>query len=153
MRRKLDDLHPEVHLKAKLLLTASQDISIPILIYSTLRTFAEQQAEYDKGRKSPGKVVTNAAAGESYHNYGLALDFVPTDPAGRPKWDDLTGFQRIGEIAEELGFQWGGRWPAKDRPHLQMSFGYSWHDLFAFYQNGGLHHVWDKVSQAAVKWP
>jgi len=137
------------------LLTACQNISAPILIYFTLRTFEEQQALYEQGRKSPGKVVTNAQAGQSYHNYGLALDFAPTAPNGAIKWDDLEGFQTVGELAEGFGFQWGGRWPQKDRPHLQMSFGFKWEDLMAFYQSGGLPGAWKKVSAVAARrgWP
>lgn len=42
----------------------------------TIRTFAEQEALYAQGRTKPGKVVTNAKAGMSYHNYGLAVDIV-----------------------------------------------------------------------------
>jgi len=42
----------------------------------TLRTFAEQDALYAKGRTEAGKIVTNAKGGMSYHNYGLAIDIV-----------------------------------------------------------------------------
>ena len=42
----------------------------------TLRTFAEQDVLYAQGRSKPGKVVTNAKGGQSYHNYGLAIDIV-----------------------------------------------------------------------------
>src|SRR6185369_2121751 len=53
---------------------------------STLRTFIEQDALYAKGRtiinpdgaspvKPMGNIVTRAKGGESFHNYGLALDF------------------------------------------------------------------------------
>lgn len=38
----------------------------------TLRTFSEQDALFAQGRTKPGKIVTNAKAGLSYHNYGLA---------------------------------------------------------------------------------
>jgi len=48
-----------------------------ILVVSGLRTSSEQEALYAQGRTTPGHIVTNAKAGESMHNYGLAVDVVP----------------------------------------------------------------------------
>jgi hypothetical protein len=57
-------------------------------------------------------------------------------------------------MAEDLGFEWGGRWPMKDRPHLQMSFGYKWQYLFEFYVEGGLPAVWSKIDiKISEGWP
>ena len=42
----------------------------------TLRTIKEQNDLYAQGRTKPGKIVTNAKGGQSYHNYGLAIDIV-----------------------------------------------------------------------------
>ena len=41
-------------------------------IFCGLRTYAESDALYAQGRTKPGKIVTNAKAGQSYHNFGLA---------------------------------------------------------------------------------
>jgi peptidoglycan L-alanyl-D-glutamate endopeptidase CwlK len=41
-----------------------------------LRTLEEQEELFAKGRTKPGKKVTNAKPGQSYHNYGLAFDIV-----------------------------------------------------------------------------
>ncbi len=38
----------------------------------TLRTYKEQNDLYALGRTKPGKKVTNAPGGRSYHNFGLA---------------------------------------------------------------------------------
>jgi D-alanyl-D-alanine dipeptidase len=48
-----------------------------ILVVSGLRTAAQQNALYEQGRTAPGHIVTNAKAGQSMHNYGLAVDVVP----------------------------------------------------------------------------
>ena len=49
-----------------------------LLVVSGLRTAAEQNALYAQGRNGvPGNIVTNAKAGHSMHNYGLAVDVVP----------------------------------------------------------------------------
>ena len=155
MSRSLNDLHPEVRWRAEKLLQSAQEIHVPILIYFTLRTFAEQDKLYEQGRSQPGRVVTQAKAGQSYHNYGLAFDFVPKDQNGQPTWEDLNGFNSVGEQGEALGLQWGGRWPKKDRPHLQMSFGFPWTELLKFYLRGGLAEVWEEIDKKveARAWP
>lgn len=90
------------------------------LIHQGRRTWAEQDALYAQGRTTPGKIVTNAKAGQGYHNYGLAFDFVAMDKAGQPLWD-LTPWEMLGYEGEKLGLEWGGRWKKPDRPHLQLS--------------------------------
>ena len=40
------------------------------------RTFKEQDDIYAQGRTKKGKIVTFSKAGQSYHNYGLAVDIV-----------------------------------------------------------------------------
>lgn len=46
-----------------------------VRIVQGFRSFPEQQALYNQGRTTPGPRVTAAKAGQSYHNYGLAVDF------------------------------------------------------------------------------
>jgi len=77
-----------------------------VLVYCTLRTFQEQEALYAQGRETLERVnllrggaklaplnsesrntrVTNAKPGKSWHNYGLALDFVPVQDGGSLDW-------------------------------------------------------------------
>lgn len=109
----------------------------------TLRTFAEQDALYAQGRAKPGKVVTNAKGGQSYHNFGLAIDMVllvDTDNNGTfetPSWDTKTDFDKDGKsdwqeivaIFKRYGWEWGGDWNFKDLPHFQKTFSYSIADL------------------------
>lgn len=87
-------------------------------ITSARRTFAEQTALYAKGRTAKGPKVTNARAGFSWHNFGTAYDL--TLFSGKnPVWDSPK-YSRAGEIGEELGLEWGGRWKKLvDRPHFQ----------------------------------
>jgi peptidoglycan LD-endopeptidase CwlK len=91
-------------------------------ITSGLRTFAEQEALYAQGRTAPGPRVTNARAGSSWHNFGLAYDL--TLFVGKtPKWDGPE-YDRAGKIGQELGLEWGGAWKSfKDRPHFQRNIG------------------------------
>ena len=41
-----------------------------------LRTLKEQDDIYAQGHTKKGEIVTDAKAGQSYHNYGLAVDIV-----------------------------------------------------------------------------
>jgi peptidoglycan L-alanyl-D-glutamate endopeptidase CwlK len=115
---------------------ALQGRAIPRLAY-TLRTNKEQDELYQIGRTKPGKKVTNAKGGQSYHNYGLAFDLVLIIDGKTASWDTLTDFDgdKISDwmecvrIAEKWGFDWGGLWKFVDAPHFQKTFGKSIHDL------------------------
>ena len=72
---------------------------------------------------SMGKNVTNAAAFQSYHQYGLAADcaFLRDGKlviSERDPWA-MRGYQLYGEVAESMGMHWGGRWTAMDFGHLE----------------------------------
>lgn len=104
----------------------------------TLRTFKEQDALYAQGRTTKGKVVTNARGGQSFHNYGLAVDIalvVDTNGDGKydtAAWDtkgDYDGDKKADwmecvEIFKKYGWFWGGDFRNfKDYPHFEKSFG------------------------------
>ena len=165
MSRSLLDLHPEVRWRAKNLKQSAQLISIPIVIHFTLRTSQEQNALFEQGRGKPGPMVTNVRGGFSYHNYGLAFDFAMLKPGQTIDWnvktdinaDEIPDYEQVGELGEDLGLQWGGRFKSirGDVGHLQMSFGFMVSQLMGFYKLGGLIRVWaevDKVVEDGV-WP
>jgi peptidoglycan L-alanyl-D-glutamate endopeptidase CwlK len=82
-----------------------------------------QDALYAQGRTAPGRIVTNARGGESWHNYGLAADYVFIVD-GRVSWDGP--WDRLGRVARSCGLEWGGDWKRfKDRPHVQWRKGKS----------------------------
>ena len=57
---------------------------------------------------------------DSKHFYGRAADFCPMIN-GKLNWNaPLNYWQKCGEIAENLGFVWGGRWKKKDMPHIEL---------------------------------
>ncbi|MEK0315213.1 M15 family metallopeptidase [Cohnella sp. 56] len=127
-------LHPVVAAKMKTLETEAKARGIRILITDGFRSSAEQDAIYRQGRSDPGAVVTNAKGGQSYHNYGLAIDFALRKKNGDVIWDmnyDGNGnkqadWMEVVAIAKRLGFSWGGDWKSfPDYPHLQMDFGLS----------------------------
>ncbi len=130
--RDLDDLLPVVAVRASAFINACHDAGIDVLITSTQRDDEAQAALYAQGRTMPGKIVTNAKAGQSWHNWACAFDFVPIIN-GKAQWNDIKTFERCGEIAESVGLEWAGRWTRfKELAHCQYTGGLTLADL----QNG-----------------
>lgn len=121
--RRLEDLDPrfrDIFVKWRDRCKAE---GLDLLITCTLRSNAEQDELYAIGRTKPGKKVTNAQAGQSAHNYGLALDFVPLEN-GKPAWSDShPAWRKAGNIATDLGLEWAGNWHGNMRefPHIQVA--------------------------------
>lgn len=131
---RINQLNPIVACKAKEFLKLVDAEGIKICIVQGLRSIAEQNALYAQGRTKPGPIVTNARGGQSYHNYGLALDYCLLDDCGNLVWNEkLPAWTRVAEIGKSLGFSWGGDWTGSliDYPHLEMSFGLCISDLLA----------------------
>jgi D-alanyl-D-alanine carboxypeptidase-like protein len=81
----------------------------------------QQQAIYAQGRTTPGNIVTNAQPGDSYHNFGLAFDVVPTEYKSLPNWNPSGDYwQIIGNIGKNLGLTWGGDFSTPDKPHFEL---------------------------------
>lgn len=133
-----DELHLVVDENKNILLEQSADIDIDVVITDGIRPVEEQNELYAEGQSVGGDVVTNARGGESYHNYGLAIDYALRKPGGKIIWDteyDGNGNGRadwleVAELAKDLGFEWGGDWERfPDYPHLQMDFDLSIEEL------------------------
>jgi peptidoglycan L-alanyl-D-glutamate endopeptidase CwlK len=96
---------------------ARADIDIKII--SGLRTYAEQDALFAKGRTAPGPKVTNAKGGESNHNFGIAFDVGVFD--GKNYLPSSPAYDVVGAIGVEIGLEWGGHWTSLvDKPHFQL---------------------------------
>jgi peptidoglycan L-alanyl-D-glutamate endopeptidase CwlK len=108
-RQRLSKVHPELAKRTTALIQALAKKGHTTEVVQGLRTFAEQDALYAKGRTKPGQIVTNAKGGQSNHNFGLAVDLAPF-VAGKPQWNDKAGFIRIGAEAAKHGLEWGGNW-------------------------------------------
>ena len=129
--RKIEDLLPIVAAKATAFVAACRAAGIDVLITSTYRDHESQNALYAQGRTTPGRRVTNAKAGQSWHNHRCAFDFVPI-VNGKAMWDDTRTFRRCGAIAESLGLQWAGRWTSfPEMAHCQYTGGLTLADLQA----------------------
>lgn len=135
--RKLEDLHPKVKAKAEAFLAKCKAEGIDVIITCTYRDAAEQDRLYAIGRTTPGKKVTNAKAGQSFHNYRLAFDCVPLRH-GKPVWGtagaDGELWIKLGAIGVACGLEWAGKWTRfREYPHFQFTGGFP----LSHFQNGG----------------
>ena len=133
--RDISDLDTRVGNMALHMLAECKAAGIDVLVTSTYRDAESQDALYSQGRTVPGRVVTNARAGQSWHNYGLAFDVVPMR-AGKPVWGttgaDLALWRQVGEIGKRCGLEWAGEWRRfREYPHFQWTGGLTLADLQA----------------------
>jgi peptidoglycan L-alanyl-D-glutamate endopeptidase CwlK len=128
--RSLDDLIPPAKERVERFLSLCKDNNIDLLVTSTYRDNESQQALYEQGRTTAGKVVTNAKAGDSWHNWRCAVDVVPM-VNGKPNWDGLHPvWDQIGTLGEQAGLEWAGRWRTfKELAHFQYTGGLTLTDL------------------------
>lgn len=121
--RKLEDLTPEARKRAEAFAAACKAKGIDVLFTCTYRDSESQAALYAQGRTAPGKKVTNAKPGQSFHEYRVAFDFVPI-VNGKPQWNDTATFEKCGAIAEACGLEWAGRWKSfNELAHCQFTGG------------------------------
>lgn len=132
------ELHTTVKNKMDTLISQVEELGIRIIITEGFRSVEEQDKLYEQGRSTAGNIVTHAKGGESYHNYGLAIDFALLDINSNAIWDmtyDGNGnakadWMEVVDTAKALGFEWGGDWANfKDYPHFEMDFGLTIEEL------------------------
>lgn len=123
---------------------------LPFAMFMGLRDWQTQDELYAQGRSTPGNIVTNARGGESWHNYGLGADYVWHGPMEgltglHWSWDcDKSLWQKMGEVAESCGLEWGGRWRMKDLPHVQKTYGLRIQEAQELWRVGGVKRVWQE---------
>jgi len=134
---------------------------IDIRVVQALRTWAEQDALYAQGRTAPGKIVTNCRGGQSYHNFGLAVDCAPSkNGPGQPfdpDWNEQNpSWQRMVAVGQSIGLDCGATWRTfRDVPHFQLTGrfpeGEPSQEMIQLFKNGGTNAVWDAVSQSLAR--
>ncbi|CAN7623949.1 M15 family metallopeptidase [Paraburkholderia terricola] len=103
-----------------------------LLVYKIMHEQYGYEMALLEGYRSPerqnrlaqmGGNVTNAAAFQSYHQYGLAADnaFLREGKlviSEKDPWA-MRGYQLYGQTAEQVGLTWGGRWKLMDLGHVE----------------------------------
>jgi peptidoglycan L-alanyl-D-glutamate endopeptidase CwlK len=142
---RLKQINPVVAAKVRKIIALAAAQGFTLLVVQGLRTIAEQNALFAQGRTKKGKIVTKARGGQSWHNYGLAVDFAFITN-GEVDWTDAL-YRKIGGWAKLAGLEWGGAWRTiTDLPHVQQINGMKTADALAVYNKSGLHGVWENIS-------
>jgi len=119
--RDVDELSPLAKMYAIRFLNEAAVQNIPVLITCTYRDSEFQDYLYAQGRTRPGNKVTKAKGGQSAHNFRVAFDFCPLNVFGKPDWNNLDAFKKLGAIGKKVGLEWGGNWTSfPDMPHMQV---------------------------------
>lgn len=146
MSKKLEDLNPlflrlakpaydEMNSDKRL-----KDLGVSkVVVSESKRELATQMAYYSRSRMSVNDVkkmykaaglyeisdqearIANTWTLASKHLDGLAVDFVPCDINGNLWWSaPKKVFDIMGEIGENCGLKWGGRWDTPDVYHFEQ---------------------------------
>lgn len=135
--RDIKHLHPDLQPLCTEFLMRCKSEKIPVFITETWRDSKRQAELWAFGRDALGNIVnpmlvrTHARPGQSKHEFMMdgkpaakAFDVGLKNADGTANWDNANShWLRMGEIGEELGLTWGGRWPGKknDMPHFQIN--------------------------------
>lgn len=131
-------LMPNAQIKAREFMRVGRvDFPLTLKLLSGTRTYAEQNALYEKKPK-----VTNAKGGHSNHNFGIAWDvgifdngkyFTGANSKEEKAYADLGKLIK----AKVLKVEWGGDWTKfKDMPHYQLATGKSVSECRAALETG-----------------
>lgn len=129
--RNISDLCPALQILCQKWIVACSAAGLKVGISQTYRSDAEQDADYAQGRTTPGKIITNAKAGQSAHNCTLAdgtpaaqaFDFmIYNDDETTLDWNPQDAkWQKAIAIGINLGLISGSSWHSiKDYPHFEM---------------------------------
>lgn len=168
-------LCPIFSVRVSALLGALAAEGFELEVVQGLRSWNEQQAIYDKGRTAPGEpcthngvkravgscsmhpfgaTVTPCLPGYSWHNYGLAVDCAPDNPAipgYQADWNEANpGWKRFADLAKSQGFTVGAQFRTRpDLPHIELTgrfpaglVGTAGDEVRQIFKDGGMEAVW-----------
>ncbi len=114
---------------------------ITVKIICGTRSYAEQTALFAQGRTTHGPIVTNAPAGYSNHNFGIAFDIGIFDRGAY--LEDSPLYATAGALGRIQGLEWGGDWASfRDEPHFQLPWTGSLADARALVCAGKWERCW-----------
>lgn len=150
MSRSLLDLHQAPQAVFGEWLRRCNSKGVAILVYETYRSPQRQDRLFAQGRTESGPIVTNARAGDSFHQYRCALDAVPWEfykgrghvIMSKLDWTPFANgresafrssrdrnildrsWKVMVEQADSLGIQWAGDWHSLiEYVHFQYTLG------------------------------
>lgn len=132
---ELKEVHPILVRKVLQMISLAKEEGYNLTTVQGLRTFKQQNDLFAKRPR-----VTKARGGQSYHNYGVAVD-VAFIVNGEISWNDRL-YRNVGRWASRVGLEWGGNWKFVDMPHVQLTNLPATGRLLAVYNRSGITGVW-----------
>jgi peptidoglycan L-alanyl-D-glutamate endopeptidase CwlK len=159
-KKRLESINPVVAYHVGRLITACEAEGIWAEICQGLRSWNEQEDLYAIGREykngewhvvDSGKIVTKCRPGNSWHNFGLAIDICLDDSkyeGFQAVWkDDDIRWKKAAQIGKSLGFVVGADFRTfPDNPHYQMTGRFPVNptdEVRQLFKDGGMQAVWD----------
>ena len=112
--RDISDLRADVRANCIIFIDLCKEVGLPVLITETVRDDEYQRYLADNGYAS------KTATRPTFHSVKAGLAFDICKNVKGHEYDDLSFFDRCGQIAKQVGFSCGCYWKSfKDRPHIQ----------------------------------
>jgi len=112
-------VHPAVRQKFQSVLADLKALGHQFEIFEAYRTPQRQAYLYAQGRTRPGPIVTKAGPWQSYHQYGLAADFV-LKIGGQWSWDTSGSLKAAWQALHAVADKYGLEPLSWELPHLQL---------------------------------
>ncbi|MEK1895048.1 MAG: glucosaminidase domain-containing protein [Rhizobium sp.] len=113
-------LHPVVRDAVERVIAQLQAEQIPFQVFEAYRSPQRQRMLYAQGRTAPGDIVTKARPWSSYHQFGLAVDFVLRID-GNWSWSSKGKFSKLWERLHAIGLANNLEPLSWELPHLQYN--------------------------------
>jgi len=144
-------LYPPFRLLVTTALEAAHNQKLYGYIFEGWRSIERQAYLYAQGRTTPGKMVTWARPGFSWHQYGVGVDIVfdknPETEAIEWTWEggyaDKNGdnYDKLAKILKSYGLEWLGD-SNTERAHFQKCFGLTIQEAKQIADTKGVLGLW-----------
>lgn len=149
IHRSLNLLFGPLRTRLDLGLAQARKAGLVVHPFETYRTNYRQGLLYAQGRTAPGKIVTRARPGESWHEYGLAVDLafdrIPETPRIEWTWES-NRWADLKAIMQGVGLETIS-WEA---PHVQLTAGMTVAEAERILESDGLMAVWIEVERRLI---
>ncbi len=114
-----------------------------LAIFEGWRSPARQAFLYSQGRTGAGKIVTHAQAWESWHQYGLAVDFARYSRADKAwTWDFDVTHLKICMTQQDIS-----PGPPGDYGHFELTGGLSLPEAKSYQASTGILGLWAEITR------
>jgi len=160
INRSLHLLYPPVKEALERAMFVAQAQNLWAYPFEVWRSTERQSFLYAQGRSNPGRIITHARPGLSWHHYGVAVDMVfDADPFRKGiqwTWEggysDANGdnYDKLARIMKAEGFQWLGD-TTNDRAHFQFTYGFSIQQAKQIADSLGVLGLWREFDRVLEK--